>query len=254
MLPNGVATPGAHEATSRDARGVSRSEADSVLALVAHELRTPLTVLLGQAQLLQRRLAGRADTLSGDQKTADVLVEQTHRLRALIDTLLDVTQFEHGQLRVIPMPLDFGALVRRIVEELQPALHFHTLRLYMEPGQFWVAGDALRLEQVLQNLLQNAVKYSPPDGIITVQMAPYGDQVRVAVSDNGIGIAASVRPLLFQRFTRADPIEGRPVAGLGLGLYLCKALMDLHGGSIQVESVEEMGSTFILLLPKLVRG
>lgn len=231
---------------------LGHDDADNVLSLLAHELRTPLTVLLGQVQLLQRQMASRADASPRDQKAVEIIAGQARRLHLLIDTLFDVSQAKHGALRIVPAPLDFGALVRRVVEELQPALSSHALRLYTEPGQFWIAGDALRLEQVLQNLLQNAVKYSPPGSIVTVQMAPHGDRVRIAVSDNGIGIPASVQPMLFKRFARANHTQGQPVAGLGLGLYLCKMITDLHGGSIQVESVVGRGSTFILLLPRAV--
>jgi signal transduction histidine kinase len=253
VISNAASAPKAVEFPPRQTTEFDHSDVDSVLALVAHELRTPLTVLLGQVQLLQRHLAGHADTSPRDQKAIDIIVGQARRLRMLIDTLLDVSQAKQGELRIIPAPLDFGALVRRVVEELQPALSSHALRLYTEPGQFWITGDALRLEQVLQNLLQNAVKYSPPGSVVTVQMAPYGDRVRLAVSDNGIGIPANVQPILFKRFARANHTQGQAVAGLGLGLYLCKMITDLHGGSILVESVEGRGSTFILLLPSAVR-
>jgi signal transduction histidine kinase len=111
-------------------------------------------------------------------------------------------------------------------------------------------GDALRLEQVLQNLFQNAAKYSPAGSEILVRLALCGDQVQISVSDRGIGIPVDDQPALFQRFFRAGSRSRRSVAGLGLGLYICKAIMDLHGGTIAVESAEGKGCTVALLLPR----
>jgi signal transduction histidine kinase len=112
-----------------------------------------------------------------------------------------------------------------------------------------VVGDALRLEQVLQNLLQNAVKYSPAGSEIVIEVAPDEHQARIAVHDYGSGIAPSARPSLFQRFFRAA--DAYATTGLGLGLYISKAIMDLHGGDIEVESAVGAGSTFIIRLPRI---
>jgi PAS domain S-box-containing protein len=253
----GIATPVeveqqvAAERALRLSAELALDEHDGVIAIAAHELRAPLTVLLGQAKLLQRRLEGREGTEPSDQRAVNILVEQALRLSRLISALLDVAQIDHGQLLVSATTLDLGALVERVVQTLQPMLPAHTLRMSIDTAPLWVAGDVLRLEQVLQNLLQNAVKYSPAGGEIVIGVAPYGQQARITVSDQGIGIAANIRPYLFQRFARARQGGAHFTTGLGIGLYICKAIMDLHGGSIEVESAVGAGSTFTLLLPRI---
>jgi PAS domain S-box-containing protein len=241
----------AAEQALRQSAEQARDERDSMLAIIAHELRTPLTVLLGQSTLLQRRLEAHESTEPLDRRAAETLVAQTIRLRDLMSALLDVTQLDYGQLRVCATTLDLGALVGRVVQALAPTLRSHSLRLRADPAPLWVTGDVLRLEQVIQNLLQNAVKYSPGGGEIEIRTASHGDQVQINVCDQGIGIPADVQPYLFQRFFRARAEDRRLVAGLGLGLYLCKEIMDLHEGSIDVQSVEGKGCTVTLLLPRL---
>lgn len=253
----GIAVPAdsehqlAAERALRQSAEQARDERDSMLAIIAHELRAPLTVLLGQATLLQRRLDAHESAEPRDRRAAETLVAQTIRLRDLLSALLDVTQLDHGQLQICATTLDLGALVGRVVQALTPALLTHRLRLHADPAPLWVAGDGLRLEQVLQNLLQNAVKYSPDGGEIVIRTAPHSDQVQIDVCDHGLGIPADVQPYLFQRFFRARAGERRPVPGLGLGLYLCKTIMELHGGSIGVQSVEGEGCTVTLLLPRV---
>ncbi|NNJ08968.1 PAS domain-containing sensor histidine kinase [Chloroflexales bacterium ZM16-3] len=222
---------------------------NGVIAIAAHELRAPLTVLLGQAQLLQRRFNAREDVDPRDRRSVDMLVDQSLRLAQLVSALLDATAIEHGQLRVSTTMLDLSALVDRVVLNLQPVLSTHTLRLNVVGEPLWVVGDALRLEQVLQNLLQNAVKYSPAGSEIVIEVAPQEHQVRIAIRDYGSGIAASARPSLFQRFFRAA--DEYATTGLGLGLYISKAIMDLHGGDIEVESAVGAGSTFTMRLPRI---
>lgn len=254
----GIATPVARDAQLEAERALrqtaehARDASDSVLAIAAHELRGPLTVLLGQAKLLQRRLEAREGADPGDRHTADTLVEQTLRLSGLAHALLEVSQIDHGELHISPTAIDLSALVRRVVQTLQPVFPSHTLRLHEEVEPLLVMGDALRLEQVLQNLLQNAVNYSPAGGEIAIAATADAQQARITVRDHGMGIAASIRPYVFQRFFRARVSNGRK-PGLGLGLFICKTIMDLHGGSIEVESVEGEGSTFTLRLPRIWR-
>lgn len=250
-----ASTESEHEAAAeralREQAQEARDERESALSTVGHELRTPLTVLVGQARLLQRRLEARAGVDPADQRAADTIVAQGQQLTKLISALLDAAHLDHGQLRICVTTLDLGALVERVALTLQPALPSHTLRLSAHRGPLWVAGDALRLEQVLHNLLQNAVKYSPEGGEIVLRTALDGERVQVDVCDQGIGIAASAQPALFQRFFRAGTESGQVMAGLGIGLYICKAIMDLHGGSITVESSKDVGSTFTLRLPRI---
>ncbi len=222
-----------------------------MLAIAAHELRAPLTVLLCQAQLLQRRMEARACADPGDQRAANILVEQSIRLAQLISALLDVAAIDQGQLRISATTLDLGALVRRVVQTLQPTLPAHTLRLIDDATPLWVKGDAMRLEQVIENLLQNAVRYSPVGSEVVIAISLHGDQARISVRDQGSGVTASARSSMFERFARAKQGRDSFAPGLGLGLYICKTIMDLHGGSIEVESAVGAGSTFVLLLPRI---
>ncbi|NCC37687.1 MAG: PAS domain-containing protein, partial [Chloroflexia bacterium] len=213
------------------------AERDCMLAFIAHELRSPLTVLLGQSRLLQQRLNNHEGADPNIHRMAAIVVSQTIQLKDLMSTLLDATQLDHGELQLCKTTLDLGALVERVVQSLAPTVNSHTLRLHAASSPLWVAGDALRLEQVLLNLLENAVKYSPSGGEIVIRTMLHDGQVQIDVCDAGIGIPAQVQPYLFQRFFRAKAEDTRVTAGLGLGLYLCKALMDLHEGSIRVQSV-----------------
>jgi PAS domain S-box-containing protein len=249
VTPSALASQVASERALRLAAEQSRDERDSAIAMVSHELRAPLTVLLGQAQLLQRRLAESPGADQRDQRAVDILIDQTLRLAKLIRALTDVAHIDQGQLYITRTTLDLSALVERVVQALQPALAAHTLQLNASAAPIWVVGDAIRLEQVLQNLLQNAVKYSPAGGPIAIWVTSEGHQARIAVSDHGIGIAPASMPHLFQRFYRARQEDGPFTTGLGLGLYICKAIMELHGGSITAESRVGVGSTFAVLLP-----
>ncbi|MBX0330955.1 PAS domain-containing sensor histidine kinase [Oscillochloris sp. ZM17-4] len=240
-----------HERELRRAAEQALDSHDGVIAIAAHELRAPLTVLLGQAQMLQRRLAAREAADPRDRRSVDVLVDQSLRLARLLSAMLDVAAVDNGLLRISQTTLDLSVLVQQVVQSLQPSMASHTLRLSADVSPLWVSGDALRIEQVIQNLIQNAEKYSPAGSDIAIWVTSYGSQARISVRDHGIGIAASSRPYLFQRFFRAKGADSHAAPGLGLGLYICKAIIDLHGGSIEVESAVGAGSTFTILLPQL---
>jgi PAS domain S-box-containing protein len=221
---------------------------DQFFSIAAHELRTPLTSLLGNAELLRRRLL-REDRLSErDQRALRVIVEQGRRLTQLIAALLDLSRLERGQFALELQPLELGELARRIVEETLPSLDRHEVALNLCEEPLPVRADALRLEQVLQNLLQNAVKYSPDGGQITVTLERRDGRAVVAIADHGIGIPAAAQDGLFQRFYRAVG-EHSHISGLGVGLYVVKEIVDRHGGEVWVESAEGAGSTFFVALP-----
>jgi|GEM_PF-2346726 PAS domain S-box-containing protein len=251
----GVATPVemvSAVAVERALRISAEVELDRVIATTAHELRSPLTVLLGQAQILQRRLDAREGADPGDRRIAAMLVEQSLRLAQLIRTLLDAAQIDHGQFLISTTTVDLAALVRRELQALQPTLPTHTLQLRADAAPLWVTGDSMRLAQVLQNLIQNAVIYSPKGSEIVIAVTSQGNHAQISVRDQGCGIAASVHPALFRRFFRVGSEDGRATPGLGLGLYICKAIMDLHKGNIEVESAIGAGSTFTLILPRIL--
>ncbi|MEO7910142.1 MAG: PAS domain S-box protein [Roseiflexaceae bacterium] len=224
---------------------------DSFLTILAHELRTPLTSLLGNAKLLLRRGEREGDLSERGQRNVKVIVNQATRLNDMISLQLDISRLHIGQLRIERTPLDVGAVARQVVDEFLPTLVMHTLVYTGSHTPMLIEGDPLRLIQVLQNLIQNAIKYSPAGGAVQIKVERHDTTVRVAVSDNGVGIPQEDLPRLFQRFYRASNVDEQHISGLGVGLYIVKELVALHGGTIEVVSEEGRGSTFTMILPLL---
>ena len=222
---------------------------DSFLTVLAHELRTPLTSLLGNAELLLRRGQRDGDLSERGQRNLKVIVNQAARLSDMISLQLDISRLHTGQLRIERAPIDVGAVARQIVEEFLPTVTAHTLSYSGSNTPLLIEGDELRLIQVLQNLVQNAIKYSPAGGTVEVKVERHDKTVRVAVSDTGVGIPQTELSHLFQRFYRASNVDERQISGLGIGLYVVKELVTLHGGTVDVMSEEGYGSTFIITLP-----
>ena len=226
---------------------------DIFFSVAAHELRTPLTSLLGYTQLVERR-AERASTISDrDRQALRVVADQATRLSKMVTSLLDISRLQLGQLSIEPMPLDLGALAARLVEETRPLLSQHSIEYIGTCAATVISGDELRLEQAIQNLIQNAVKYSPDGGAIIVQVECDDTRASVAVTDSGIGIPPDALSQLFQRFYRAPNVDPQHISGLGVGLYVVKELVDLHGGTIDVSSDVGVGSTFTLSFPLLAQ-
>jgi PAS domain S-box-containing protein len=238
----------AAEQQARSAAQAAVHLRDVFLSIASHELKTPVTALLGYVELLQRR-ALQSGVQERDLRSIRTIHEQAKRLTKLIGSLLDISRIETGQLRLEPAPLDFGALVQRMVSEMQPVLDRYTFIYDLPQEPLIVNGDALRLEQVLHNLFQNAIRYSPAGGTITIQMTRQDERVRLTVADQGIGIPSAALPHLFQRFYRAHAGDAHQISGLGIGLYVVKEIIALHGGSVGVESTEGSGSVFTIDLP-----
>ncbi len=224
---------------------------DQFLSVAAHELKTPITTLMGYSQLLQRRARREGNVAERDLRAIQSLSEQARRLHHLVLTLLDLSRLQVGQLSVDQVSLDLAALVQRIVVELEPTLERHTIMLELPPAPVLIAGDDLRLEQVIINLVQNAIKYSPDGGSIKVAVATAGHHARLIVTDKGIGIPDEAIPQLFGRFYRAINATTPRISGLGLGLYIVREIVTLHGGTVSVQSIENQGSTFTVELPLL---
>jgi PAS domain S-box-containing protein len=222
---------------------------NAFLVAASHELKTPITSLLGYAQMLERRLLHDGAASERNRRAVEVIAGQALRLNTLLESLLDFSRIQAGHLAVQPEPMDLGALARRLVEELRATLDHHTISYTGSPDPLLVQGDELRLEQVFQNLLQNAVKYSPEGGPIEVQAERRGDQACVSVSDRGIGIPAAELPVVFRRFYRSPNSPSRHIAGMGVGLYVVKEILSRHGGTVEVTSEEGAGSTFTVCLP-----
>ncbi|PLS80167.1 MAG: hypothetical protein CYG59_09445, partial [Chloroflexi bacterium] len=222
---------------------------DDFLSIAAHELKTPVTSLLGHSQLLQRRAARDGALGERNLRALQVIEAQAERLTRLINALLEVSRLATGHFHLDRQPLDLAGLVRRVYEEVQPMLEGYQLELVCPDQPVMIDGDALRLEQVLQNLIQNAVKYSPQRNPIRVSLELQDDHAILAVADRGIGIPPAALPNLFQRFFRAANLAQKDTAGMGIGLYVVHEIVSRHGGRVEVTSEEGQGSTFRVVLP-----
>jgi signal transduction histidine kinase len=223
---------------------------DELFSLATHDLKGPLQLISLNAQMLSRQLP--EDVLSpATQGRLDTIVRTAHRMSDLIDHFLQMTR---GQERALNRrPVDLLALLRAKVREVDMAAPRHRLELRVEGLDFTGRWDADSLERVLDNLLGNAVKYSPSGGLITVTLSeetPGEDGwVRVCVEDRGIGIPAEDLPRVFERFHRGANVDPK-VAGSGVGLASARRLVELHGGTIEVESVQGQGTAFTVRLPR----
>ncbi len=220
------------------------------VANVSHELRTPVTVIKGYAETL---LAG---TLAKDPARAAAFLEKIHRhadrLTALVGDLLVLSELESGAVPLHPAPLAIDGPVRHacvLLEEKARARGIAIDRTGIDAVP-WVLGDRGRLEQVLVNLLDNAIKYTPEGGRVTIAAREEGAMVQVAVTDTGVGIPPKDLPRIFERFYRVDAARSREQCGTGLGLAIVKHIVQLHGGTVAVESTPEKGSTFSFTLRK----
>ena len=222
---------------------------DQFLSIAAHELKTPLTALLGNTQLIQRRIARTHTFTERDQRVLQVINQQSQRLSRMVEALLDISRIRGGTLSIERTSVDLSALAERLVDEVQPSLERHSIEIHIPNSPVMVTGDALRLEQVFQNIIQNAIKYTPQGGKIALEITREGDQACVAVTDPGIGIPSKALPNLFRQFYRAGNAQSHHIAGMGLGLYVVREIVALHDGRVEVESTEGEGSTFLVYLP-----
>ncbi|MBE3076650.1 MAG: PAS domain S-box protein, partial [Actinobacteria bacterium] len=221
---------------------------DEFLATLSHELRTPLNAVLGYAMLLCD------GALSTEQqiKAASVIRRNTESLARLVDDLLDTSRIVTGKMNLQFGLCDVAEVVREALDVVRQAIEAKSLRLDVSiaPGEPLV-GDAGRLRQVLWNLLTNAIKFTPAGGTIMLRVEHLGTDVRIIVRDTGIGIPAHAIPYIFQRFWQVESTSTREHGGLGLGLALSRYLVELHGGSLTVQSDGPgMGSEFRVELPR----
>lgn len=235
------------EATRVRAREEVTRLKDDFLSAAAHDLKTPLTSLLGQAQLLQRR-AARDPAAPADGPGIDRIVTEAQRLRRLVHDLLDVARVEQGQLVGAREPLDLVTAVADARRHIMSPLHHISIDAN---APVMADCDPARIMQLMDNLLENAVKYSPEGRDITVRVWA-DEEAHLMVIDQGIGIPAADLPRLFERFHRAGNVDDRAFAGMGLGLYICQAIVVQHGGRLTATSDGPgTGSTFHITLPRL---
>ena len=226
---------------------------DDFIGIAAHELRTPLAALKGYAQMLTRQsVLGNGQELADWQSEAVEAIDiATSRLVELTDDLLDVTRLQGGRLELHSEPADLVALLQRVISRLRVTTDKHTLALSATPEHIVVTIDRQRIEQVMANLINNAIKYSPDGGNIEITACEEATshQALISICDHGIGIPREQQGRMFGRFERGENARKREIKGTGLGLYLCRELVERHGGRIWFESTEGQGSTFSVLLP-----
>jgi signal transduction histidine kinase/PAS domain-containing protein len=223
---------------------------DEFLSIASHELRTPVTSIKGYTQLAKTLI--RENDLATSEEYLDIALDQIDRMSRLILELLDVSRIETGRLEIRREPIQWSTFVRDVVHRHHTAVSDRRFHLDVPDNVKVVMGDRDRLEQVLGNLLENAVKYSPDGSEIFVNVRDDSDQLVTAVCDRGIGIPADEIGLVFERFHRGRQVSSTNYGGLGLGLYITKQIVERHGGAITVESTEGVGTTFQFTLPVTV--
>jgi signal transduction histidine kinase len=239
-----------------EAERAARAEAEAVnyakdqfLSLVSHELRTPLTSILGWLRVLRSGKSERAG------RALDVIERSVRVQTKLTEDLLDVSRMVTGRFRLDVGPVDIAAIVRAAVDAIRPDAGAKGVRVelavHVAPDP--IPGDPDRLQQVVSNLLGNAVKFTPEGGLIDVRLDDGDGAVHFVVRDTGKGIDPAFRPHIFERFRQADQVASRDKGGLGLGLAIARHLVELHGGRIAAESDGDgKGSTFTVVLPRAV--
>ncbi len=241
-------------ARERHARGLAESAnraKDAFLAIVSHELRSPLSPILAWARMLRMKTLDEKNST----RALEVIERAALAQAQLIDDLLDVSRIASGKLRLEVRPVDLGAVVEQAIEIVRPAADAKGIRLEKvldtETGK--IVGDPTRLQQVMWNLLSNAVKFTPKNGRVQIALERVNSHVEIAVSDTGQGMSADFLPQVFERFQQAETGSARSHGGLGLGLSIVRHIVELHGGSVFVESAGVgKGSTFTVKLPRMI--
>jgi signal transduction histidine kinase len=219
---------------------------DEFVAVVSHELRTPLAAVYGGVETLQRRSLSDATR----ERLFEVIRQEASRLTKLVDDVLWASRLDARRNLQALSPFDPVGLVEDAVVAGAEAAPEHTRLVVATRGPLpWVLADREHAQRVLANLLENAVKYSPDGGTIEVGARVSGEAIRVTVTDQGIGVAENERERIFEKFTRLDPQMSGGISGTGLGLYICRQLVEQMGGRIWVESNHPKGSSFSFELP-----
>ncbi len=217
------------------------------LSIASHELKTPVTLMKGYAQLLEGRARQKGDTDA--LKPLQVINRQVGRMTRLIDDLLDVSRIESGRIKFEMASFDLAEALGEVVSEVAVSVPDYEFRMHAHATDVWVVGDRGRIQQVMTNLLTNAIKYSDECRHIDVSLELRDEQVVISVTDYGIGIPAKQQSEVFGLYFRAANASTDNYGGLGMGLYISKRIIDRHGGTIGLVSEEGQGSTFYFSLP-----
>ena len=235
---------------ARDEAEAANRMKDQFLSTLSHELRTPLNAILGWAKLL-----GTGKLPPDTVREGLAVIERNAKAQAqLISDLLDVSRIISGKLKIDPAPVDVTDAVRAAIASVQPTADTKGVAIAtaIEPGMATVNGDTARLQQVVWNLLTNAIKFTPAGGRIDLAVRPVGTNLEVVVRDTGDGIEPAFLPHVFDRFRQADPSITRQHGGLGLGLSIVRQLVEAHGGTVQADSPGRgHGATFTVTIPRL---
>ncbi len=220
---------------------------DDLIAVLAHDFKGPLTTIIGFTELLEQH------ALEGEDAEAALrtIRQSAMRLADLANDTLALSRVEQGELNLATDPVNVGDIVKEAAESLAPQRQIKVTFKTQDPV---VRGDPARLRQVFENVIGNAIKYSPDGAPVEVRLTETDRTVRIAVHDRGIGIPSDEMKFLFERFTRASNAKRSKIKGTGLGLYLAKTLVERHGGNIQVQSKLGEGSTFTVVLPRMRDG
>jgi signal transduction histidine kinase len=221
---------------------------DDFLAVLSHELRTPLTTIVAGVRVLHRIGSPEARAAS----IRDAIERQANQLTRLVDDLLDVKRIVSGPAVLERQPCDLAETVSGFIATWNGSgrLKDHVLLVDVEP--VWVKGDAARLQQIVDNLMSNAIKYTPAGGSISISVKHEAEEAVLRVHDTGIGISGDLLPGLFELFVQSDPGSARVRTGLGIGLAVVRRLVELHGGTVQASSDGPgQGSTFTVRLPRV---
>jgi len=218
------------------------------VANVSHELRTPLSILRGYIETL---IDDPKSSGEERKRILEVMERHSKRLGLLVDDLLVLAQLESADSNLLLSDLDLSTLFRNVVHDWKKKFAEKGLKVVVDlaPGLPTIRADEERLEEVLSNLLDNAVKYSRENGEVRLRAEQRGGEVVVSVSDNGAGIGENDLPRIFERFYRADKARSRELGGTGLGLSIVKHIVQLHGGRVEAESEFGCGATIRMVLP-----
>jgi len=248
------------QTAKNNAEAANRAK-DEFLAILSHELRTPLTPVLATLAMLEES----PDKPASFDAELEMIRRNVEVEARLIDDLLDITRIARGKLELYTRPVDLRGLLNHAVDNYlrgPAAQKNQQVRVNIEPANAWIQADASRITQVLWNLLQNACKFTPPEGSITIDLftesgptdSEKKTEVIIQVSDTGIGIEPQIQPLIFDAFEQGDPSRTRRFGGLGLGLAISRALVEMHGGKISASSPgPQKGATFTLKLPLITQ-
>lgn len=220
---------------------------DDFMGMVSHELKTPLTSLKAYLQVLQR-MAVKAENVM-EQNTLEKSLKQVDNMTAMINGFLNVSRLDSGQMHIEKTLFDFGKLFLEIEDEVLSVVHTHSFA-FRASGPLSVPADRDKISQVIHNLIGNAVKYSPTGTVVTVEYGATGDgRMILSVRDQGKGIPEEDRHRIFERYYRVKNTHSTSIAGFGIGLFLCKEIIELHHGKIELQDAPDGGSVFSFTLP-----